>query len=510
MFFYKHINTFNNNKNILLTILFFCLVVNIVNSQDSIYQKFYFESSNISSEGFLINNVPAGKWISYHENSQLKSIGYWKNSQLDSTWLFYDSTGNLILMENYLQNLKDGLSTEFDSEGFIKKETHYKKGKKDGKENIFFKNSGLIQFITTYDNGKKNGETFEYNKEQKIITILNYDRGVLSKKEEINRYDSDGNKQGIWKDFHDNGKIKKEVIFFHGKKDGFEKVYNKKGKIQELRSYNKGEEIGNEISLGVVYNKVILNNNNYLLGVLENDLKQGLFKEFNSNGELLSYRFYNNDTLIYKGNYDSLNNKTGKWIYYWENGSKKKEGFYSKNQKEREWKYFYRNGNIQQKGTYIKNLPNGLWEWWYENNTKRRTEEYLNGRENGIVEEYDTNGTIITRGEFAYGEREGEWYYIINDYKERGKYIGGMKIGKWEKTYLNKNQLKFVGEFINDTPIGKHIHYFSNGMIREVGKYKDGEKNGEWKKYNQKGDIVLTQLFKRGVEIKREGIKIKL
>ena len=47
-------------------------------------------------------------------------------------------------------------------------------------------------------------------------------------------------------------------------------------------------------------------------------------------------------------------------------------------------------------------------------------------------------------------------------------------------------------------------------MIREVGKYKKKKKNGEWKKYNQKGDIVLTQLFKRGVEIKREGIKIKL
>ena len=41
MFFYKHINTFNNNKNILLTILFFYLVMDIVNSQDSIYQKFF-------------------------------------------------------------------------------------------------------------------------------------------------------------------------------------------------------------------------------------------------------------------------------------------------------------------------------------------------------------------------------------------------------------------------------------------------------------------------------------
>ena len=51
---------------------------------------------------------------------------------------------------------------------------------------------------------------------------------MLSKKEEINRYDSDGNKQGIWKDFHENGKIKNEVIYFHGKKDGFEKFTTRK------------------------------------------------------------------------------------------------------------------------------------------------------------------------------------------------------------------------------------------------------------------------------------------
>ena len=299
------------------------------------------------------------------------------------------------------------------------------------------------------------------------------------------------------------------MIYFHGKKDGFEKIYDKKGKIQELQSYNNGKESKNEISLGVVYNKVVLNNNNYLLGVVENNLKQGLFKELNTNDEVISYRFYKNDTLFYKGNYDSLNNKTGKWIYYWENGNIKIEGEYLQNLKTKEWKYFYKNGNIQQKGTYIKNLPNGLWEWWYDGRRKRRTEEYLNGRENGIVNEYDTNGVIITYGEYVYGEREGEWYYIMNDYKEKGNYIGGMKTGKWEKTYLNKNQIKFTGEYINDTPIGKHIEYFPNGLIRQIGKYRDGQKEGEWKIYNQKGEIILTQLFKRGVEIKREGVKIK-
>ena len=484
-------------------------MLNINYSQDSIYKKFYFESGNLSSEGYLSKNIPEGKWISYYQNKQIKSVGYWKNAQLDSTWLFYDSTGNLILKENYSENLKEGFSIEFDTTGYIKKQTQYKKGVKNGLEKIFFDHSELIKFTTIYDNGKKNGETLEYNKNQKIITILNYNKGLLSKKEEINRYDSDGNKQGIWKDFHENGKIKKEVIYFHGKKDGFEKIYDKKGKIQELQSYNNGIESKNEISLGVVYNKVVLNNNNYLLGVVENNLKQGLFKELNSNDEVISYRFYKNDTLFYKGNYDSLNNKTGKWIYYWGNGNIMIEGEYFQNLKTKEWKYYYKNGNIQQKGTYIKNLPNGLWEWWYDGKRKRRTEEYLNGRENGIVNEYDTNGVIITYGEYVYGEREGEWYYIMNDYKEKGNYIGGMKTGKWKKIYLNKNQIKFSGEYINDTPIGKHIEYFPNGIIRKIGKYRDGEKEGEWKIYNQKGEIILTQLFKRGVEIKREGVKIK-
>ena len=37
-----------------------------------------------------------------------------------------------------------------------------------------------------------------------------------------------------------------------------------------------------------------------------------------------------------------------------------------------------------------------------------------------------------------FGEREGEWVYIINDYKEKGKFIGGMKTGNWKTFYTEK------------------------------------------------------------------------
>ena len=88
----------NNNKRFLTFYLFYFLVLKIVYCQDSIYQKFYFESNVVSSEGFLINGIPEGKWISYYENNNIKSEGFWKNSLLDSTWIFYDSSEEILFL----------------------------------------------------------------------------------------------------------------------------------------------------------------------------------------------------------------------------------------------------------------------------------------------------------------------------------------------------------------------------------------------------------------------------
>ena len=99
--------------------------------------------------------------------------------------------------------------------------------------------------------------------------------------------------------------------------------------------------------------------------------------------------------------------------------------------------------------------------------------------------------------------------YLINDYKEKGEYIGGMKTGKWKAIYINTNKIKFQGEYLNDIEIGRHIYYYSNGNKRKEGKYKDGEKEGDWKHYNKKGELVVIYFYERGKEIKRDGIKIK-
>ena len=57
MSIYKHINRLNNNKWFYTT--FLLLYINVNYSQDSIYKEFFFNSGEISSKGYLINNLPA-------------------------------------------------------------------------------------------------------------------------------------------------------------------------------------------------------------------------------------------------------------------------------------------------------------------------------------------------------------------------------------------------------------------------------------------------------------------
>ena len=83
-----------------------------------------------------------------------------------------------------------------------------------------------------------------------------------------------------------------------------------------------------------------------------------------------------------------------------------------------------------------------------------------------------------------------------------------MKDGEWKTTYSN-GFLSFEGSFINGIPIDQHIFYFNNGKVKEIGKYSNGQKDGEWKKYNLIGEVVLSIVYKNGEEFKIDGIKVK-
>ena len=77
------------------------------------------------------------------------------------------------------------------------------------------------------------------------------------------------------------------------------------------------------------------------------------------------------------------------------------------------------------------------------------------------------------------------------------------------KVNQDKKTLAFKGEYINGIPLGKHRYYYPNGKVKEEGKYDSGMKEGDWKKYNTEGELILTILYKNGIEFKFDGIKFR-
>ena len=104
-----------------------------------------------------------------------------------------------------------------------------------------------------------------------------------------------------------------------------------------------------------------------------------MFKVYDSTNQVILYEFYTNNHLVYTGMYDSLNLKTGEWVYYDDKNNIVKKGSFFSNKKDKEWIFFYKNGQIQQQGSYNKGKPIGEWNWWYENKQLWRNEFYENG-----------------------------------------------------------------------------------------------------------------------------------
>jgi len=51
------------------------------------------------------------------------------------------------------------------------------------------------------------------------------------------------------------------------------------------------------------------------------------------------------------------------------------------------------------------------------------------------------------------------------------------------------------GEFINGKMEGSTTTYYSNGQIRYTGSFENGLKSGEWRFYDENGELLEIQFF---------------
>ena len=480
------------------------------------YQVFKYPNGSVSSEGLIKNGKPEGFWKSFYVTGIKKSEGKRTSFLLDSIWVFYDQAGDTTEKINYLYGKKNGWYFKYKkdpSKGlYIWSKELFAADIKEGTAFIYFPD-GKIQQTFIYNTGKKEGLSKEYDREGKIITLLEYNNDFLVSRERINRMDNNGLKQGDWKEFYPNGGIKSEKTFKDDLMHGYYKEYDIRGKLVLTMLYENGaivkSRVEDEPDIEIV-NKHDQDGKLIYSGPYRNKIPVGVHREYGKDGKVTNAFIYNdNGLLLSEGLVDEAGKYNGKWKDLYSNGKVQAEGHYTDSRRTGQWKFYNTSEKIEQTGSYNNGRPDGLWNWYYETGAILREEEYFQGQRDGASKEYSITGDILAQGQYSDGERNGEWKVKSGDITEEGKYITGLKDGVWKSFYSN-GKLKFKGNFVQGNPDGQQIYYFENGKPKEEQYFQMGIRQKTWKKFSEDGTPFLVISYKDDVEISINGVRIKL
>jgi len=502
----------------LLWILFLMHSFLPVFAQDSIprdgFHQIFHSNGKLASEGTMRNGQPDGYWKSYYESGILKSEGNRKDYQLDSTWKFYNPEGNLILEINYKNGRRNGYKVSWLDKETIRE--HFTDDIKEGYTEYDHPDGWKIMEIP-FEKGLEQGIGREYNEKGEIITITEYKKGFIVERMKINRRDKANRKQRKWMSFWGNGKIKQEGTYKNDMKNGYFKEYSENGDLINIAKYIDDvlQPAAVEIQKLETEKEYYDNGAIKAIRLYRNGILEGIATDYSAEGTIVAATEYRNGTMIGQGLVLEDGSRTGHWKEYYQGGTLKAEGDYLNGMKTGPWKYYHPNGRLEQSGVYTKEgKPDGLWRWYFDNGQLLREENYYRGKKDGLSEEYAENGTLIERGEYLDDLEDGPWFQLIGDFYQKGNYRDGLRTGQWISYQLEKGEtgtdslVLFKGGFLDDLPDGKQTYYWDNGKIRDEGSCVAGRKEGEWIKYNYDGTLFLIITYRNGIETRYDGIKI--
>jgi antitoxin component YwqK of YwqJK toxin-antitoxin module len=241
--------------NRIISIVFLTLMFHCAAAQESFdvadgFHKFYYPNGVVSSEGIIRAGKPDGFWTSYYVTGVKKSEGKRTNFILDSIWIFYDQVGDTLEKINYLDGKKNGYYYKYRKDAlrgvYVYSSELFAGDKKEGTAYIYFQN-GRVQQTILYNGGRRDGLSKEYDQNGNIIALFEYRNDMMISREQINRTDVRGLKQGDWKEFFPNGSIKSERTYKDDLLHGYYREYDDRGKVSLTMLYENGAIVRSNI-----------------------------------------------------------------------------------------------------------------------------------------------------------------------------------------------------------------------------------------------------------------------
>jgi len=180
--------------------------------------------------------------------------------------------------------LKDGFHVEYYDGGIVKSESNSENGHRTGLYKEYYKN-GQLKVIGNYEEGIKEGEFQEY-----------YDNGLLKN---IANF-KDGQREGLVEEYSEDGTLIKEGEFHKGKVFGFFNTYYPNGQIESKYHYiiDGRHSVQHGPFTNYYESGQIESEGNFNDGQFD-----GIFRDYDENGKLISKRLYKNSKRIDHNNF---------------------------------------------------------------------------------------------------------------------------------------------------------------------------------------------------------------
>lgn len=264
----------------------------------------------------------------------------------------------------------------------------------------------------------------------------------------------DGRKDGTFKWYDDEGRVKEEKSYKGGKLDGAHKTYYPTGAVEREVNYRDGKQDGKELSYD--FDGTLRRDHTYKDGKQVG--KQFTFLE--GTYELYETAYYN-----------EYGQKDGDYSSVFTFGLPHVLGHYKNGQKDGQWIEIAESGDTLVIETYVNGKEEGLHVSYDRETGARKRVFYMKAdRKDGPYREYNPeNGELVYEATYQYGRLHG---------KERRLKVSN-RYDYWEiSTYVNGRQM---GPF--------ESRYVKNDRVREVGEYRNGRRVGRWKLYDIDGKL---------------------
>lgn len=242
-------------------------------------------------------------------------------------------------------------------------------------------------------------------------------------------------------------------------------------------------------------------------GEFKNGVPEGLWKTYYKDGTLKSTGFKT------AGLSDSL------WVFYDHEGRISWKYYYENDKKNGCAQRFDTTGYLSEEVFYIDDVIQGEKDWYYPSGELKRTVFFVEGKESGQAFEYSEEGVIITEEiyENGYlkdretynrldenGKRTGIWreYYNDGTLKSESNYKEGQKFGI-SKYYNQKGKLLDIQDMTSDSTntrtdivlIEMYKEYYSAEKIKLIGGLSNGMKSGIYREYDREGNLINGYVY---------------